>query len=92
MALSSQIAAVKNVERTPSARLIAELAQTGLPFIPFALQVAQNYRDYFLDLAPEHNGHRALLTSEQEESVQRQRVKEESDDISFDAFVANYLA
>ena len=91
-ALRSQMAAVENVNRTPSARLIAELAQTGLPFIPFALQVAQNYRDYFLDLAPEHNGHRALLISEQEESLQRQRVTEDSDDISFDTFVANYLA
>ena len=91
-ALRSQMAAVENVDRTPSARLIAELAQTGLPFIPFALQVAQNYRDYFLDLAPEHNGHRALLISEQEESLQRQRVTEDSDDISFDTFVANYLA
>jgi glutamate--cysteine ligase len=85
------MAAVNNVDRTPSARLIAELGQTGLPFIPFALQIAQNYRDYFLDLAPEHNGHRALLISEQEESLQRQRATEDSDDISFDAFVANYL-
>ena len=90
-ALRSQMAAVDNVDRTPSARLIAELGQTGLPFVPFALQIAQDYRDYFLDLAPEHNGHRSLLMSEQEESLQRQRATEDSDDIPFDAFVAKYL-
>ena len=83
--------AVENVDRTPSARLIADLGQSGMPFVPFALQVAQDYRDYFLDLAPEHNGHRSLLVSEQTESLQRQRAIEDADDVSFDEFVANYL-
>lgn len=90
-ALGLQMSAVENVDRTPSARLIAELGQTGLPFVPFALQVAQDYRDYFLDLAPEHNGHRSLLISEHTESLQRQRALEDAGDVSFDAFVANYL-
>jgi gamma-glutamylcysteine synthetase len=85
------MSAVENVDRTPSARLIAELGQTGLPFVPFALQVAQDYRDYFLDLAPEHNGHRSLLISEHTESLQRQRALEDAGDVPFDAFVANYL-
>lgn len=91
-ALRLQMLAVENVDRTPSARLIAEVGQSGMPFVPFALQVAQDYRDYFLDLAPEHNGHRSLLGSEQTESLQRQRAIEDADDVSFDAFVADYLS
>ena len=91
-ALDLHIAAIDTPELTPSARLLAELRETGASFADYGLVMANTYRDYFQGLAGELNSHRALLEQEAAVSLQRQRDLEADDELTFDEFVARYYA
>ena len=51
-ALEQQLAKIDDVERTPSARLLTEMRQTGETFFQLALRMSKLHKDYFLGLYP----------------------------------------
>jgi len=91
-ALDEAQQAVKDPQRTYSARLLAEISDSGLPFAHFGLQLANSYKEYFLELQDDFNQHNNLLRQESDESLQRQRDIEASDELSLDDYLARYYA
>ena len=89
-ALDHQQAAIAEPEATPSARLLAELQETGVPFAEYGLNMANTYREYFMGIADEFNGHRDLLAKEAVKSLLHQRQIEAADELSLDEYLARY--
>src|SRR5690606_31345892 len=77
---------------TPSARLLAALEESGGGFFDLGLAAARNHRDYFLSLAPMNPERQAQLEEEARDSVRRQREIEAADRLSFEEYLARYLA
>lgn len=90
--LRAQRAAVEEPELTPSARLLADLRDTDAPFAEYGLNVANDYRDYFLGLGQEFNQHHSIFEKESTESLKRQQQIESQDDVDLDAFLERYYA
>ena len=86
------LAAAKDPEATYSARLLRELESSGHAFADFGLQLAGNYRDYFLNLPDDFNPRLAMLEDESAASLERQREIEAADALSLDEYVAKYYA
>lgn len=88
--LDRQRLAVCDPERTPSARLLAELKLNSLSFAEYAAAIsaihAQQYRSRHLDTEMS-----ARLAELSEESLEQQRRVEASDTLSFDAFLQQYF-
>jgi glutamate--cysteine ligase len=82
---------VLDPDRTPSARMLAEMRAGGEGFFHFARRVSESHRRFFLDrsLPPERE---AELGRMSEESSRRQAEIEAGDDIGFDAFLEGYFA
>jgi glutamate--cysteine ligase len=91
-ALEQQRAKIDDVERTPSARMLAEMRQTGESFYQLALRMSKQHKDYFLGLYPPNERRLAEFAMEAEDSHQAQRRIEAADSMSFDAYLAHYLA
>jgi glutamate--cysteine ligase len=91
-ALEMQIAKLDDVTRTPSARLLAEMRQTGESFLNLALRMSQLHKDYFLDLYPPNAQRLAEFASQAEESREAQRSIESRDTEDFDRYLRRYLA
>ena len=89
-ALRVQRAAVENPGLTPSARLLDDLRQTGLPLFTYAMDLSRRYRDYFASLDAGDNPRLDMLRAESEESLARQRRIETEDRLSFDEYLAAY--
>ena len=92
IALESALAAVQDAEQTYSARLLQSQRETGLAFADFGLQLARDYRDYFLGLPDDFNQHLEALETEAVDSLQKQRDVEEGDDLSLDEYLERYYA
>lgn len=90
-ALNAQRKILASPEMLPSARILAELRDNHESFFEFAMRQSQQhdrfFRNYKLD---EHR--KAQFASVVEDSLQRQRDIEASDDISFDEYLARYFA
>lgn len=91
-AIAAQIEALVDPERTPSARLIAELRSTEQSIFEYAMQLSTNYAEYFLAMPAEMNSHHEPLSEESRESLQRQARIEAADDVSFDEYLARYFS
>ncbi|HEY0748332.1 MAG TPA: glutamate--cysteine ligase [Steroidobacteraceae bacterium] len=91
-ALEQQRAKIDDVERTPSARLLAEMHQTGETFLQLALRMSKQHKDYFLGLYPPNESRLAEFAAEARESLEAQRRIEAADDADFDTYLAHYLA
>ena len=81
---------VENPGLTPSARLLDDLRQTGLPLFTYAMDLSRRYRDYFASLDAGDNPRLDMLRAESEESLARQRRIETEDRLSFDEYLAAY--
>jgi len=90
-ALAAQAAKVADVARTPSARLLEELA-SGQSFFDLALHMSETHKAYFLDLYPPNEERLKELGEEARESLAAQRRIEESDRGTFDEYLARYFA
>ncbi len=84
--------ALADPEATYSARLLREQSESGEAFAHFGLQLANNYRDYFLSINDDFNQHLTMLETESRESLQRQKDIEAADDLSLDDFLDMYYA
>jgi glutamate--cysteine ligase len=91
-ALEQQRAKVDDVERTPSARMLTEMRQTGESFFQLALRMSKQHKDYFLGLYPPNESRLAEFAMQAKDSHQVQARIEAADNMSFDAYLAHYLA
>jgi glutamate--cysteine ligase len=91
-ALEQQRAKIDDVERTPSARLLAEMRQTGESFFQLALRMSNLHKDYFLGLYPPNESRLGEFAAEARDSLDAQRSIEAADNTDFDAYLAHYLA
>src|SRR6202012_5351225 len=91
-ALEQQRAKLDDVERTPSARMLAEMRQTGESFFQLAQRMSKMHQDYFLDLYPPNERRLSEFAAAAQESHEEQARIEASDKMDFDAYLAHYLA
>ena len=63
-AVDAQLALVEDAEATPSARVLQELREQKIGFFRYALQCAQNHKDYFAALAPLSDARRKMFEQE----------------------------
>ena len=88
----AQAELVKHPEATPSARVLSDLRAEKMPFFPYALRCAEQARDYFAALAPLSDDRMQLFSQEAQDSLERQRAIEASDQQSFSEYLATYFA
>jgi glutamate--cysteine ligase len=91
-ALEQQRAKIDEVERTPSARLLAEMRGSGETFFQLAQRMSRMHKDYFLDLYPPNESRLAEFAQAAEHSLEEQARIEASDKVDFDTYLAHYLA
>jgi glutamate--cysteine ligase len=91
-ALEQQMAKINDVERTPSARLLTEMRQTGESFFQLALRMSNLHKDYFLGLYPPNESRLGEFATEARDSLEAQRSIEASDRTDFDTYLAGYLS
>jgi glutamate--cysteine ligase len=91
-ALDQQRAKIDDVERTPSARLLAEMRLTGETFFQLALRMSKLHKDYFLGLYPPNESRLAEFAAAAQDSHEAQRAIEAADNTNFDTYLARYLA
>ena len=90
-ALRLQQEAARDPERTPSARMLAEMRERKESFYHFAKRMSEQHQRYFqaLSLAPER---RAFFRAEAQGSLARQAELEATDSVSFEEYLRRYFA
>jgi len=83
---------VDDPEKTPSARVLADLKETQSGFSEYALALARSHNDYFASLAPLRESRKAIFDEEVAESLLRQKQIEASDEISLDEYLQRYFS
>jgi glutamate--cysteine ligase len=91
-ALAVQAAKIEDVSLTPSARMLAELESTGESFFDLSLRMSHLHKEYFLALYPPNVERQAEFRAEADESLRAQASVEAADRLSFEDFLAQYLA
>lgn len=90
-ALAVQRASLRDPDRTPSARVLAEMRGRGESFFRFARRISEQHRDHF-----ERQSLDEAFTAELErmarDSIREQAAIEASDDLPFDEFLRRYFA
>jgi glutamate--cysteine ligase len=89
--LDQQRAKLDDVERTPAARLLGEMRQTGETFFELAQRMSKLHKDYFLGLYPPNERRLAEFAAAAQESHEAQARIEASDKVDFDTYLAQYL-
>ena len=88
-AVDEQVAKLQGAAELPSARLLRELGERGIPYSRLALDYSNRWAEHFrqrtLDAAAQ-----AALEKESEESLARQRALERADTLPFEAFLEAY--
>ena len=92
LALAAQTAKIEDVTRTPSARMLAELASTGESFSALALRMSSLHKAYFLDMYPPNEARLAEFAREARASLERQVAIEAADRGTFEDYLARYFA
>ncbi|MDH5455542.1 MAG: glutamate--cysteine ligase, partial [Gammaproteobacteria bacterium] len=90
-AVSSLQAFVDHPDATLSARIVAELEQSGSSYFEFALGMAKCHRDYFSAIAPLREEQAQILAEEAAASHVRQAAIEAADDIGLDEYLQRYF-
>lgn len=92
LALANQRTKLADASRTPSARMLAELASTGESFAELALRMSSEHKAYFLDMYPPNEARLAEFAAEARASLERQAKIEADDRGTFEAYLARYFA
>jgi len=91
--LKEQVAKLDEAERTPSARLLAELDQHDESFAALALRVSRSHRDQLRGESLHEPARRQEFEEEAQDSLEQQAAMEASArGSSFEAYLAAYLA
>ncbi|HEY3786599.1 MAG TPA: glutamate--cysteine ligase [Steroidobacteraceae bacterium] len=91
-ALAVQAAKLQDVSLTPSARLMAELQETGESFFDLALRMSRTHKAYFLELYASNEERLADFAAQAQESLDRQAAIEAADQGTYEEYVARYFA
>jgi glutamate--cysteine ligase len=91
-AVAAQSALIEDQEATPSARILADLRQDQTAFYHFAMASAQGHKEYFSEIEPLDGDRLRVYEDEARESIKRQQDIEQSDEISFEEYLANYYS
>lgn len=91
VALDAQIAKLRDVSLTPSARLIAELRGTGESFFDLALRMSTLHKNYFLSLHEPNPTRLHEFATEASESLEQWQALEAEPQGDFDAYLQRYL-
>jgi glutamate--cysteine ligase len=91
-ALAVQADKLRDPSLTPSARMLAELANTGESFFDLALRMSNAHKGYFLDLHPPNEARLDEFRRDAAESLERQAAIERADTGTFGAYLARYFA
>jgi glutamate--cysteine ligase len=90
-ALDAQREVIRDADRTPSARMLAEMRAHGEGFFHFAMRKSIEHRRHFDTLAlPDDR--RRMFAEAARESLIRQREIEASDELPFDEYLRRYFA
>ncbi|CAN5137116.1 glutamate--cysteine ligase [soil metagenome] len=92
LALDTQRCAIEDPALTPSARILAGMRETRLSFFPFALQMSEAHKAYFLALGSVREGRRATFKEAAERSLLEQQSIEAADDIDFEEYLRRWFA
>jgi len=89
-ALDKQRAGLADFERLPSARILAAMKSSGLPFAKYAFELSEQHEQYFRGRAldPDKLAHYRELAAE---SIRQQHQLESEDGIGFDEFLNRYF-
>lgn len=90
-AVDAQLQLVSDSELTPSARMLAELKDTGTSFFEFAMTCALGHKQYFEDLTPLAAARNKEFSDEATESIRRQRKIEMSDAVNFEEYLKQWF-
>ncbi len=90
-ALAMQQEKLRDVARTPSARLLQDLETTGESFFDFAQRVSSAHKAYFLDLYPPNEARLGEFRREAGASIAQQQSIEAADTGTFEAYLARYF-
>ncbi len=93
---SNAVAAMRELvldpDKTPSARLIDDLASQGRGYFDYVLELANGHKDYFAQLRPLPSRRLAAFEDETRESIARQAEIEANDSLTLDEYLARYFA
>lgn len=89
-ALAMQTAAVNDPELTPSAIMLKEMRENEEGFYHFARRMSVQHSEYFSNIESSVQSHE-MLKNLAKNSVLRQKEIEESDQVSFAEYLANYF-
>ncbi len=91
-ALRAQREKVDDVSRTPSARLLRELAEGGESFFDLALRMSAVHKQYFLDLHSPDETRLADFRHESDASHAAQRRLESTQSETFETYLGRYFS
>lgn len=89
--VEDQAAKITDPERTPSARILREMRERELPFFTLAMDYSRQWADYFR-ARPLAADVQASFEAETQRSLLAQQQIEQSDDTSFEQYLANFYA
>ncbi len=90
-ALQQQRAKINDPDRTPSARMLAEMDQQGEEFYHFAMRKSREHQQWFADRPLDEAKHQQFEKLARE-SIAKQHAIEAADKIPFEDFLQNYFA
>ncbi len=90
-ALETQIEAIRDPERTPSARILVEMRANNESFAAFAQRISEQHRRWFKSRRLNPARTREFETMAKK-SMQQQQVIEAKEEIPFDEFLERYFA
>ena len=89
--LTVQAEKIKDPDRTPSARMLAEMREQGEGFFHFALRMSQQHQAYFQGLTPDPVQENKL-TQQAEQSWAHQHELETTEKEPFSAYLQRYFS
>jgi len=89
--LAVQAEKVRDPDRTPSARMLAEMRAAGEGFFHFALRMSQQHQSYFQALEKNDERQAAFIRYAEHSRIQQQTL-EAADDEPFPAYLQRYFA
>ncbi len=88
--LDAQFAKVSDSNATPSARIINQMFDQGLSFYEFSMQASEILENKFKKEPLSDETHQKYASLAQQSHINRQKI-EQSDTLSFDAFLEDYF-
>ncbi len=88
-ALDLQRRKLRGEDELPSARVLREMAEQGIPYFRFALNYSNRWAEHYRAW-PLQASVRSALEQESHESLKRQTVTESADTLDFEAYLAAY--